>query len=383
MEDDVVLDGNEYTTLVQEYAGRENAGVITMCAKMESELAELEESEKKQFLKELGINYSGLDKLIFATYDLLGLQTFFTVGKDEVRAWTFKKGMVAKKCAGLIHSDIERGFIKAEIMKFNDLEELKDEKKVQEAGKLNLEGKDYIMQDGDIVYIFINLCYNNYIYVKEIIMKNKIMSKTFIWMFLGLLVTFVTGFGVSNNETMIINIFKNSTYIILAIIELALVVFLSARVRKMNKNTARIFFLLYSFISGLTFSSIFIVYKLTSILYVFLVAAIIFLIFGLIGYFTKIDLTKLGTYLMMALIAIIICIIINLFVGNSTFDLIISIISILIFIGFTAYDVQKIKQISYENVDEDNLAIVGALNLYLDYINIFLNLLSIFGDSKN
>jgi len=151
----------------------------------------------------------------------------------------------------------------------------------------------------------------------------------------------------------------------------------------MNKNTARIFFLLYSFISGLTFSSIFIVYKLTSILYVFLVAAIIFLLFGLIGYFTKIDLTKLGTYLMMALLAIIVCIIINLFVGNSTFDLIISIISIVIFIGFTAYDVQKIKQLSYENIDEDNLAIVGALNLYLDYINIFLNLLSLFGDSKN
>ena len=128
-----------------------------MSAKMESELAELEESEKKEFLNELGITYSGLDKLIFATYDLLGLQTFFTVGKDEVRAWTFQKGMVAKKCAGLIHSDIERGFIKAEIMKYTDLEELKDEKKVQEAGKLNLEGKDYIMQDGDIAYFRFNV----------------------------------------------------------------------------------------------------------------------------------------------------------------------------------------------------------------------------------
>lgn len=156
-EDDVVLDGNEYTKRVQEYAGRENAGVIIMCAKMESELAELEESDKKQFLNDLGINYSGLDKLIFATYDLLGLQTFFTAGNDEVKAWTFRKGMNAKKCAGLIHSDIERGFIKAEIMKFNDLEELKEEKKVQEAGKLHLEGKDYIMQDGDIVYFRFNV----------------------------------------------------------------------------------------------------------------------------------------------------------------------------------------------------------------------------------
>ena len=128
-----------------------------MCAKMESELAELEETEKKQFLRELGITYSGLDKLIFATYDLLGLQTFFTVGKDECRAWTFKKGMTAKSCAGLIHSDIERGFIKAEIMKYPDLEELKDEKKVQEKGLLHLEGKDYIMQDGDIAYFRFNV----------------------------------------------------------------------------------------------------------------------------------------------------------------------------------------------------------------------------------
>ena len=156
-EDTAVIGENEYVSKVKSYASNEGSSVIVMCAKMESELAELEESEKKNFLKELGINYSGLDKLIFATYDLLGLETFFTVGKDECRAWTFKRGMVAKKCAGLIHSDIERGFIKAEIMKYNDLEELKDDKKVQEAGKLYLEGKDYVMQDGDIVYFRFNV----------------------------------------------------------------------------------------------------------------------------------------------------------------------------------------------------------------------------------
>lgn len=157
MDEDVVLGSNEYTKEVFNYAENERASVIVMCCKMESELVELEESEKKLFLKDLGITSSGLDKLIFATYDLLGLQTFFTVGKDEVRAWTFKKGMNAKKCAGLIHSDIERGFIKAEIMKFCDLEELGDEKKVQEKGKLYLEGKDYLMQDGDIVYFRFNV----------------------------------------------------------------------------------------------------------------------------------------------------------------------------------------------------------------------------------
>lgn len=157
LEEDVVLGENDYTKDVFSYASKEKSSVIVMCAKIESELAELEISEKQAFLSDLGISSSGLDKLIFATYELLGLQTFFTVGSDEVKAWTFKKGMNAKTCAGLIHSDIERGFIKAEIMKFNDLEELKDDKVVQERGKLYLEGKDYLMQDGDIVYFRFNV----------------------------------------------------------------------------------------------------------------------------------------------------------------------------------------------------------------------------------
>ncbi len=215
-------------------------------------------------------------------------------------------------------------------------------------------------------------------------MTNKLMSKTFLWMFAGLLVTFLTGYFVSNNEVMIINIFKNSTYLILCVVELILVIVLSAKVRTMNKNIARICFILYSFVSGLTFSSIFIVYELTSILYVFLLASVVFLVFGLIGYFTNLDLTKISTYLMMALFAVIICYIINLFVSNNSFDLILSIISILIFIGFTAYDVQKIKRLGEEElIEEDNLSIVGALNLYLDYINIFLDLLRIFGNSRD
>lgn len=215
-------------------------------------------------------------------------------------------------------------------------------------------------------------------------MENKIMSKTFIWMFLGLLITFLTGFAVSNNETMIVNIFKNSTYIILCVIELVMVIFLSAKVRTMSKNIARIFFLLYSFVSGLTFSSIFIVYKLQSIIYIFLIAAAVFLVFGLIGYYTKLDLTKIGTYLMMALFALIICFLINLFVNNNTFDIVLTGISLLIFIGFTAYDVQKIKRLSEDgSIPEDNLSIICALNLYLDYINIFLDLLRLFGNSRD
>ena len=156
-EEDVALENNKYIDNIRQYAEQDNALVVVMCAKMESELAELNDVDKKKFLEDIGIKYSGLDKLIFATYSLLGLETFFTAGPKEVRAWTFRKGMNAKKCAGIIHSDFERGFIKAEIMSFSDLEELKDEKKVKEAGKLRLEGKDYLMQDGDIVVFRFNV----------------------------------------------------------------------------------------------------------------------------------------------------------------------------------------------------------------------------------
>ena len=109
------------------------------------------------FLSELGIEESGLDKLIRVTYDTLGLATFFTVGSDEVRAWTFKKGMKAPECAGIIHSDFERGFIKAEVMSYEDLISCGSELKVKEAGKARLEGKEYVMQDGDICYFRFNV----------------------------------------------------------------------------------------------------------------------------------------------------------------------------------------------------------------------------------
>ncbi len=156
-EDDAVVGSNEYTEEVIEYAKQDNAKVIIMCAKLESELSELDDEDKANFMQEMGLDASGLDKLIRATYDLLGLQTFFTAGKDEVRAWTFTKGMKAPKCAGIIHSDFEKGFIKAEVMSYEDLEQLGDEKAVKEAGKLRLEGKDYIMQDGDICYFRFNV----------------------------------------------------------------------------------------------------------------------------------------------------------------------------------------------------------------------------------
>ena len=156
-EDDVVVGHNEYSDKVKEYAENENSQTVIMSCKMESELAELTDDDKKVFLSDIGITNSGLDKLIYATYELLGLKTFFTVGKDEVRAWTFKNGMKAPECAGIIHTDFQRGFIKAEVMSFDDLRDLGNEVKVKEAGKLRLEGKDYLMQDGDIVLFRFNV----------------------------------------------------------------------------------------------------------------------------------------------------------------------------------------------------------------------------------
>ena len=155
-EDDIV-NGNEYTNRVFEYAKNEGSEVVIISAKIESELAELDDDEKMLFLNELGITSSGLDKLIDKTYKLLGLATFFTVGSDEVRAWTFKKGMKAPECAGIIHSDFERGFIKAEVMSYDDLVKEGSELKVREAGRARIEGKEYVMQDGDICHFRFNV----------------------------------------------------------------------------------------------------------------------------------------------------------------------------------------------------------------------------------
>ena len=156
-EDDIAVGDNEYSLAVKNYAEAEGSGVIVMCTKLEADLAGLEDEERIEFLESVGIKNSGLDKLIFASYNLLGLKTFFTVGTDEVRAWTFRSGSKAPECAGIIHSDFERGFIRAEVMSYDDLVEYGTELKVKEAGKLRIEGKDYVMQDGDICYFRFNV----------------------------------------------------------------------------------------------------------------------------------------------------------------------------------------------------------------------------------
>ena len=210
------------------------------------------------------------------------------------------------------------------------------------------------------------------------------MAKTFGWMFIGMLVTFLTGYVIFMNPNMLLNVMSTTGLLLIIIAEFALVIFLSARITKMKPITAKISFLLYSFVSGLTFSSIFVVYEMSSIMFVFLITAIIFALFAVLGATIKIDLTKVGTYLIMGLIAVILVSIVNIFLNSSSLDFMLSIIFVLIFIGLTAYDVQRLGRISQLSlIDEDNLAIYGALELYLDYINLFLHLLSILGSSRD
>lgn len=156
-EDDLLKGENKYIDSVRKYAKVDNAEVVVICAKVESDLCDMPVEEKKEFLSELGCDESGIDKLIKASYSLLGLKTFFTAGVDECRAWTFRDGMKAPECAGIIHTDFQKGFIKAEVMSFKDLKEEGSEKAVKEAGKMRLEGKEYIMQDGDICYFRFNV----------------------------------------------------------------------------------------------------------------------------------------------------------------------------------------------------------------------------------
>ena len=213
---------------------------------------------------------------------------------------------------------------------------------------------------------------------------NNTLSKSFLWMAIGLLVTFATGYVVSINENMLMNIFDGSAYIIFIILEFILVLVLSARVMHMNPTTAKICFIAYSFLSGLTFSSIFVVYELTSIMYIFLITAALFGIMAFLGHTTKVDLTKIGIYFFIGLIAVIIVSIINvLLIHSSGLALGISILVIILFLGVTAYDVQKIMRLSEQGIPEDNVAVYGALSLYLDFINIFIELLRIFGKGRD
>lgn len=148
---------NKYYQAVCEYAKAENNIVIPISAKIEEELSEMDKEDKEMFLQDLGIQESGLDKVVKAAYNILNLCTFLTAGEDECRAWTFTKGMSAPECAGVIHTDFKKGFIKAEVYKFEDMDKYESEVAIKEAGKLRIEGKDYIVQDGDVMHFRFNV----------------------------------------------------------------------------------------------------------------------------------------------------------------------------------------------------------------------------------
>lgn len=152
-----VKNGNHYINAVKEHAQKEHALVVVICAKIEAEIAQLDDEDRELFLADLGMEEPGLDRVIREGYNLLGLQTYFTAGKKECRAWTVKKGATAPQAAGVIHTDFEKGFIRAEVMKYADWERLGSEQAVKDAGLYKIEGKEYIVHDGDIMYFRFNV----------------------------------------------------------------------------------------------------------------------------------------------------------------------------------------------------------------------------------
>jgi GTP-binding protein YchF len=157
VDDASAVSGNKYVDAVREAIKEEGAGLMIVAAQTESEIAELDTFEERQeFLQEIGLEESGVSRLIRAAYALLNLKTFFTAGSDEVRAWTFVDGWKAPKCAGVIHTDFEKGFIRAQVIKYDDFVTLGGESAVRDAGKMGVEGKEYVVQDGDIMHFLFN-----------------------------------------------------------------------------------------------------------------------------------------------------------------------------------------------------------------------------------
>ncbi len=211
-------------------------------------------------------------------------------------------------------------------------------------------------------------------------MKNEFLGKVFRWFGLGLLVTFLVAFLVSTNIQALTFIFSGSIYWIIFILELVLAIWLTSRIHSMSSGTAKALYIGYSALTGLTFSSIFVVYEITSIIWIFLASALVFIIFSWLGKSDKFDLSNYGLYLFIALLGAIILEVINLFLMNNTLNMVLCVVVLCIFVGYVAYDVQKIIR-RYE--ETDNMAVIGAFDLYLDFINIFLRLLQLFGKERD
>lgn len=215
-----------------------------------------------------------------------------------------------------------------------------------------------------------------------------LMRKVFVWMTLALAITGLTAYGVATSPAILSLIFSSKvTFFGLIIAEFALVFAISGAINRLSLSTATMLFILYSVINGATLSTIFFAFSVATIGKVFFITAGTFGAMALVGYTTKTDLTSMGKLLFMALLGIIIASVVNMFVGSSGLDLILSYVGVLVFVGLTAYDTQKIKQMCQAAPDAgesaQKLALIGALSLYLDFINLFLYLLRIFGNNRD
>ena len=215
-----------------------------------------------------------------------------------------------------------------------------------------------------------------------------LMRKVFVWMTLALAITGLTAYGVATSPTILSLIFSSKvTFFGLIIAEFALVFAISGAINRLSLSTATMLFILYSVINGATLSSIFFAFSVATISKVFFITAGTFGAMALVGYTTKSDLTSMGKLLFMALLGIIVASVVNMFVASSGLDLILSYVGVLVFVGLTAYDTQKIKQMCQAAPDASEstqkLALIGALSLYLDFINLFLYLLRIFGNNRD
>lgn len=212
--------------------------------------------------------------------------------------------------------------------------------------------------------------------------ENRIYSKMFNWLFIGLMISFISGYCLSLNQVLLYNILSIG-FIPIIVIELLIAVLMGFRIKKMNPLTAKICYIIYSITTGITFGSIFLTYKLASVMTMFLATALIFGVLAIVGYTTKKDLTKISTLLFVALLASILVSILNIFIFKSTqVELGLSILGVFIFMGYTAYDMRNIKYL-VNSLDEDKAAVYGAFQLYLDFINIFIRLLELFGKERD
>ena len=206
----------------------------------------------------------------------------------------------------------------------------------------------------------------------------QLYPKMFTWLFIGLLITFVSGYALYLNEELMVNLLSIG-FLPIAIIELVIAFVMGIRIQKMNPMTTKILYIIYSVITGITFSTIFVAFKVSSIISIFLITAIIFGVLAFYGYITKKDLTKLGTILFISIICLLIAMVLNVLIfKNSSFDLTLTIFGVLIFVGYIAYDVNKVKYL-VASVGEEKAAVYGAFQLYLDFINLFIRLLELFG----